>query len=78
MFLMNESENVQCSYNIQYTIFGMMSILFGRCCNRGEFEWTLVILAGYHISAISINLCYIKEQPVNKSNPMYVTPKLSL
>ena len=43
--LMNESKNVQRSYNIQYTIFGIMYIFLGllqlegtmgRCCYIGE------------------------------------------
>ena len=29
MFVMSESENLQCSYNIQYTVFGMMYIFLG-------------------------------------------------
>ena len=45
MFVMNESQNVQCSYNILYTMFGMMYIFLGllqqegtkgRCCYIGQ------------------------------------------
>ena len=34
MFVMSESENLQCSYNIQYTVFGMMYIFLGLLWER--------------------------------------------